>query len=298
MKTLINILSIPRSGSTLLDAMLGNAEDAFSCGEMYALYRPYRKQHFRPHCSCGEPDCSIWTKLQKVPESQVHQTLFQDMGYDLVVDSSKDISWLEAQYRWLPESVPIVNITIYKDPIQLCYSGWKRGQNQITDKQSLINLFIKYYKRFLKLKIPFISVHYSSFIKNQADHLDSISKLIGIPFQSGRERFWETESHLLYGSKSIQEQIYNRAPRNYDSEKYSKEFLKFYDTIKLNIESNHELSEIISKLEQNRVDRISIFENFRPKIPVNVPISILRKLRRTYKKHFPEDYDIIDVYVI
>lgn len=54
MPTLISICGEGQSGSTMLDLMLGNGYDTFSCGEVYAWFRPWRTHHFRITCSCGK----------------------------------------------------------------------------------------------------------------------------------------------------------------------------------------------------------------------------------------------------
>jgi hypothetical protein len=45
-KALILVCGAARSGTTMLDLMLGNSPDVFSYGEIYALFRPFRTHHF------------------------------------------------------------------------------------------------------------------------------------------------------------------------------------------------------------------------------------------------------------
>ena len=68
MPTLIKICGAARSGTTMLDLMLGNASDAFSCGEVNARFRPWRSHHFNPECRCGQNPCQIWAEIADVPE--------------------------------------------------------------------------------------------------------------------------------------------------------------------------------------------------------------------------------------
>ena len=60
-KKLLFVCGAARSGTTMLDLMLGNSDDAVSTGEIYAVYRPYRIHHRYPVCSCGDADCSAWS---------------------------------------------------------------------------------------------------------------------------------------------------------------------------------------------------------------------------------------------
>jgi hypothetical protein len=67
---LIMVCGAARSGTTMLDFMLGNSGDAFSTGEIFGYFRPYRTHHFNPVCSCGDVDCKVWQGLADVPESR------------------------------------------------------------------------------------------------------------------------------------------------------------------------------------------------------------------------------------
>ena len=68
MKKVIYILGAARSGSTLLDIVLGNGSDAFSCGEMFQ----YPKRRGIPH---GWPDISerdvFWQHVEKRVQERI-----------------------------------------------------------------------------------------------------------------------------------------------------------------------------------------------------------------------------------
>ena len=99
-KTLINICGSERSGSTMLDLIIGNDPAAFSCGEIYALYRPWRKHHFTPVCGCGE-ECEYLSEFKQIREDQFHNLLFETFGFSWVVDSSKDLNWVIDNQDWV-----------------------------------------------------------------------------------------------------------------------------------------------------------------------------------------------------
>lgn len=67
-KTLINILGAGRSGTTMLDLMLGNDNNSFSLGEVHAWFRPFRKHHFEIDCNCGNKNCNYWTEVKNLKE--------------------------------------------------------------------------------------------------------------------------------------------------------------------------------------------------------------------------------------
>jgi LPS sulfotransferase NodH len=77
--TLILVCGTARSGSTMLDVMLGNAPDAFSCGEVSSWFRPYRKQHFQIECHCGQRPCPIWEKIKDIPENIFHASMAKEL---------------------------------------------------------------------------------------------------------------------------------------------------------------------------------------------------------------------------
>ena len=86
------------SGSTVLDLMLSNAQNGFSCGEVNALFRPYRKHHFSQKCACGENDCDIWRNVLAGGECNLWNNLkAQNPKVSFFIDSSKDLVWLYDQ---------------------------------------------------------------------------------------------------------------------------------------------------------------------------------------------------------
>ena len=118
-----------RSGTTMLDLMLGNSDSEFSCGEIYALFRPYRTHHFNPDCCCGAKHCLVWNKLSKLNESEFHAAALAQTGIHHVVDSSKDLNWVLDSNRWAShQDIPVKNVLLWKQPIDLAYSHWKRGR--------------------------------------------------------------------------------------------------------------------------------------------------------------------------
>jgi hypothetical protein len=65
----IYILGAGRSGSTLINTVLGQHEDAFACGELVHFAHPFMKD---VHCSCGElfPACKFWSSVRKEWEKE------------------------------------------------------------------------------------------------------------------------------------------------------------------------------------------------------------------------------------
>jgi hypothetical protein len=59
MKKLINIYGTARSGSTMLDLILGNDPKGFSLGEVANWFYPWRTHHFDIKCGCGIYPCPV-----------------------------------------------------------------------------------------------------------------------------------------------------------------------------------------------------------------------------------------------
>jgi hypothetical protein len=219
-RLLIMVCGAARSGTTMLDLMLGNSDDTFSCGEVYAKFRPYRKHHFDPVCGCGAKDCSIWAGLKDVPEQDFHPALFAQMQVKAVIDSSKNLGWVVDSNEWAhAHNLPVANILIWKDAKDLAHSHWKRG-NPISHFRGQ---FLKYYERFIDLELPFVAVRYSQLAENSQQTLMSICDVLGLEYKEGRELFWQQSNHQLFGSGGVQKQMNSdqgdvKAHREYPAE--------------------------------------------------------------------------------
>ena len=66
----IYILGAGRSGSTLIDTVLGQHENVFGCGELGHFAHPFMNDVL---CSCGElfPLCSLWSGIRKQWEEKI-----------------------------------------------------------------------------------------------------------------------------------------------------------------------------------------------------------------------------------
>ena len=66
MSTVLYVGGLGRSGSTLLDRMLGRLDDVWSVGELVHLWERGVKENNR--CGCGQPfaDCQFWGRVGEV----------------------------------------------------------------------------------------------------------------------------------------------------------------------------------------------------------------------------------------
>jgi len=287
-KKLINIIGGERTGSTLLDAMLGNGDNCFSCGEASFLFRPTRTEHFELACVCGNKNCSIWSNLKGAKQKDYYQYLFEN--YDVVIDSSKRLNWVIDSYKNSPNGIDIINILTWKGYEDILYSFWKRDYNL----ESKLSKYITYYKRIDQANIPFISIEHSTLAKEPAEITQAICSLIGIKYFSGKEKFWENpNAHFLYGSQGIRKQVQKGESKIYRKEEKPSVFYGELENATCLIDKN-DFETIFSKISNYSLDdaTIEIFKNCNIKKPVWY---YYLKVGRKIKKYFPEHYEAKDV---
>ncbi len=219
---LVLVCGASRSGTTMLDLMLGNSDSAFSCGEIYALFRPYRTHHFDPDCSCGQKPCPVWSVLGKVPEKNFHKAALDQPGIHHVVDSSKDLNWVLDSNLWArTNQLAVKNILLWKEPIDLAYSHWKRGRPVDYFRRSFLN----YYERFLDLRLPFVAVNFEELVADPGAMLEQVCGYAGIDYVAGQEEFWNKTHHHLFGSAGTGSQVSSGQSTIRAKEEFPQEFL-------------------------------------------------------------------------
>ena len=284
MATLINVCGAARSGTTMLDLMLGNAPDAFSCGEVYAWFRPWRKHHFRAKCRCGQNPCPVWEKIKNVPESRFHVTVLKELGVNFVVDSSKELCWLIDTQGWaIANDVQVFKLLLWKNPLNLAYSHWKRTG----DLTAWRHEFVSYYGKFFETGLPFRSVYFNDLASDPQRKLAEICAVVGMPYFDGKERFWEKQHHHLFGSHGTYEQVVSKKSRIRAAETFSSEFEEHIDTLSRQIAEDSRIQQILQTLQQAEVslgDKVQASMVRRP-----YPLwYYARRARQAFRRYFPE----------
>lgn len=188
----------------MLDLMLGNAPHAFSCGEVYALFRPFRLHHFDPLCSCGDRNCPVWSGLRSVREDQFHAAALAQPGIRHVIDSSKDLRWVLDSNLWADkQKIPVSNVLIWKEPVDLAFSHWKRGRPVGHYRKQ----FLDYYERFLGLGLPYVAVRYTDLVSEPQAALQRLSAVLDLPCKPDQEQFWTKQHHHFFGSAGTAKQV-------------------------------------------------------------------------------------------
>ncbi len=204
MKKAVFIGSVSHSGSTLLNFVLGNNKNCFALGECYAVFRPHKRHHsvaaegdFSRACSCREKSCSVWTECLEKGESGFYSHLWEK--YDVLIDSSKHISWYEDQQKYTEGIGKVKTIVIYKHPADVLLSFYKR-QN-FTENWSVA--YYRYYSEFLNKWSDSVVVSYYDLVSNPKEIAEKACELLEIPYVEKQEEYWNGSYHLLFGKDHV-----------------------------------------------------------------------------------------------
>jgi len=291
-KTLVLVCGAARSGTTMLDLMLGNSDDAFSTGEIYALFRPFRMHHFDPVCNCGDPDCAVWAELRHVPEHQLHLRVSQQPGIRYVIDSSKDLRWVLDSNRWAAKNgLQVRNLLIWKDPIDLAHSHWKRGRPVDYFRKA----FLDYYQRFLTLNLPFVSVSYSRLVTADTRVFAMLCENLGMTSSLDQAEFWHKQHHHFFGSAGTASQVGEGSSTLSLRRDFPEEFVSAYDAYLEALGPDTEMNELIAQLEAHEIsnpDRVVVDEAL--SALVRPGWYYRHALKALYRKYFPEREAVVD----
>lgn len=259
-KTLINILAAARSGSTMLDLMMGNDDESFSLGEVNAWFRPFRTHHFEINCHCGNPNCKYWDKIKNHKESEFHKQAFQDLQVKFLVDSSKDLDWVIDSNKWaLEQDIRVVNFVIYKPIKEFAHSIWKRDETL----REALKRFTLYYSRLMDTRIPAYAINYRTLVENPEEMLKRLCSLTGQNAYPQRKKFWKNEPHHLFGSGGIRKQLREGKSGIRVSTNYQDQFLDEWNSFKTKVKEDSAFNEIMDYLEG-----IDVLKHARSQTPI------------------------------
>lgn len=204
MAKILYILSLPHSGSTILDYYLSFHKDVLGLGEIYSILKNKRFSFEQTHsiCSCGSDivRCEFWSLFQEKRDKSVsylenYQTLLNlasKLGKSVIVDSSKDISHLEPIIPLFKDGQADLHIVfLIRDA-----RGWAKSITEIEKKRGkfpkpYFYWFYLWYKRnkemqeFLrKNKLKFIQISYEEFCFKPQESINKILKFAGLPLES------------------------------------------------------------------------------------------------------------------
>lgn len=210
--TVIFIGGTNYSGTTLLDYYLSNDDEVFSLGEIYALYRPFKKHHVDFQCSCFDDNCNLWEQLRERGECRLYEQLISCRRENVFIDSSKNIDWFKFQQNILEKRrVPYLNILIWKPPDDYLESAKRR------DKDATLKSWINYHKLYLKnFSKNFVSVNYNDFIHGE-EIKRRLCSFVNLKYTKDKIYYWnKNDHHTLFGNSRAKINFYNKDEKGYE----------------------------------------------------------------------------------
>ena len=287
-QNLIMVLGASHSGTTMLDLMLGNHEETFSAGEVWVHFRPRRAHHFRIECHCGQDPCPVWEKLKGAGEQEFHKAVLNLDNINSIVDSSKDLSWMIDSTQWAKaNNINTRNVVIWKEPIELAYSHWKRGRSLAEFRYD----FLTYYERFLNLGFPFVSLRFSALVGDPTNTLRKLCEITGLPWQAKQEEFWTKQHHHLFGAAKTSAQAKTGRSTIKAAQDYPAEFLQLFEKFAKAMTHDPRLMRVLGTLEAMDFEKANVpgILEQETRIPAIKPLWYYRHIvTRIFFKRFPQ----------
>jgi hypothetical protein len=233
MKKVIFIGGTSYSGSTFFDMILANSPKGLSCGEVSALFNPYRPHHVDPLCGCGDPSCDIWARARDAGEEYLYDYLFERFPHlEFIVDSSKSPLWIERQTkRCRARGIDVANILIWKSPEEFFASCKKRGRSR-----DWYRMWANYHRLYWTLVADFKTYAYAR-LAQEPQSLTYVCEYLGIDYFAGKENYWEREHHTLFGNTSAKIHTHSKDDERYVREQ--EELVSETETVRSKIGQRH-----------------------------------------------------------
>ena len=202
------------SGSTMLDMILSNDPEGFSCGQVYNMFYPIKPHQINPPCDCGDLHCKVWRRVYREGPRKLYSSISEMFPKaKFVVDSSKDPCWVARQERSArAEGMRVKHVLTWKSPEGLAASFAKRGRS----RSRFVSTYLNYHRNYNSLVADWIGVQHESLINDPAV-LGRLCERIGIPMFAGKERFWEKQHHALFGNNSAKVSLYSQDHPRFDA---------------------------------------------------------------------------------
>lgn len=289
MKKIISVYGAARTGSTMIGLMLGNDPDGFLLGEVYRWFYPSRTHHFDLKCACGSYPCAVWEEIKNFNRKHFYAKALQTLDMEFLVDTSKNLPWVIDGYeRSFKNGRPYVflNVLIYKSPISLYYSYWKRGNPDI---RNLTNAY-RTYAQFFRSGLPFIAVNYDKLVEKPGYQLKKLCSVLEIPYFQEKQQFWTKHHHHLFGSAGARQQVFNGESAVY-KEKYTPEFATVLRNQESFLNTDPVINKTLDTLERNNIDKVARYPSQTGKVAVKKgAVYYKKKLRQCLKRFHPDQH--------
>jgi hypothetical protein len=195
MNKIVFILSQTRSGSTWLSYVLGSHNSTSFVGE---YYRPFILKHDSLCCRLcqgrGEKKCSVLGDLSKIGIKDAYQHAFEKTGKNILVDCSKQMSWVDNFIGEAAYEVKIIHLL--RDP--RAWFSSERKRNPMEPLQAM-ERWLRSNKNIEKYiqnkKLPSIKVFYDDLCAAPDLHFPKLTNFIGFDYHPEILNYWTTEHH-------------------------------------------------------------------------------------------------------
>lgn len=198
------IIGAGHSGSTLLGMMLGAHSRVFYAGEakksvfLGDATKPKRKRE----CKLCGPTCKVWGALDGIEPADLYRRLRERTGAALVVDSTKNLPWVEARVGesrgalifLTRDGRAVVNSRLRKYP-ELSI------ETQVQDWLKQVRACETFFEAF---DGPKIRVAYERLAQHPEASLRAIVETLGIEYDDDMLSFEQSEQHPLGGNNGTQ----------------------------------------------------------------------------------------------
>ncbi len=199
-QTIVYILSAPHSGSTLFDMMIGAHPQCTSLGEFMFISQRIIDQP-NTLCKVCRRTCEHWQHFIEIVESPYfHDAAFEAFGTPFLVDSSKNVQWIEKSSQQTKARIKVIRIT--RNGLAT-FVKTKRKKGSLVEEHILAwantNLKID---NFLS-KSPNLDVlllAYEDLCEDIEGTLCKICDFLGVPFSDSMLEFWSVHQHIMGGN--------------------------------------------------------------------------------------------------
>ncbi len=197
------------SGSTLLGFILGSHSHSFYAGEarksLYLQNKEYPEN--KRVCKICGANCPVWGDFAIYDPLDLYERLSRKTGKPVIVDSTKNIAWLNSQIDTLTQisaecsliflqrdGRAVLNSRIRKYPtiaVQTLIQDWL---DQIAATEQL----------FANFGGPKIKIHYEELATAPATIIQKLCDWLNLPYQEAMLHYYQHDHHPLGGNTGTQ----------------------------------------------------------------------------------------------
>jgi hypothetical protein len=209
-KKIIFIGGTSRSGSTLLDLILGNNEKSLSLGEIKSIFHPTKRKHLELIHQLKKD--KVWSKIIKDGKKKLYDNIIKNYpDKEIFIDSSKDPLWINYFNKSLNEKYDVKNVLIYKKPEELAKSYTKRGYGDTWK-----DVYINYHKKYNTLIKNYSTIYLGDLLESE-ETLQKICDKLGIPYHRNMRNYYKQNYPLFYGSETPNKKERIRSENNFNT---------------------------------------------------------------------------------